>query len=206
MKNELTRREVLKKFGLAGSSIALLSACGRDSTPPLRPDARLPNDAAPASQCDLTDGDIEGPFHQDNSPSKNDFFTDAVGGVELLLVGTVKNSNCIPLSGILIDIWQADSQGQYPDNLFRGRQLTNDSGEYSLRSIVPGRYLNGNTFRPAHLHIKVGSGSSELTTQLYFPDDPFNAEDPWFDEARMVTVTSETAIRIEASYDFVYDN
>ena len=58
-----------------------------------------------------------------------------------------------------------------------------------MRTIVPGRYLNGAQYRPAHLHLKVsGAGLRPLTTQLYFAGDPYNAADPWFRPGRALTL------------------
>jgi catechol 1,2-dioxygenase len=67
---------------------------------------------------------------------------------------------------------------------------TNEQGQYTIETIVPGRYpippnLPGlekyaGLTRPAHIHFRVmDSLYVPLTTQLYFKDDPFIANDPW---------------------------
>ena len=53
--------------------------------------------------------------------------------------------------------------------------------------MLPGRYLNGAQYRPAHVHVKVSAaGHVPLTTQLYFPDDPYNAIDPFIKNKQIV--------------------
>ena len=82
----------------------------------------------------------------------------------------------------------------------RGRVTTDAEGRWTVQTYEPGRYLNGIRYRPAHIHVKVWTGGRErLTTQLYFPDDPYNARDAWYSAAREVERTSETTAR----FDFV---
>jgi hypothetical protein len=58
--------------------------------------------------------------------------------------------------------------------------LTNEKGEYSFSTIKPGRYLNGGTFRPSHLHFRITvPGKTPMITQLYFEGDPYIPTDPW---------------------------
>ena len=69
---------------------------------------------------------------------------------------------------------------QHEGFAFRGRFRSGDEGLYRLRTIIPGHYQVGSSFRPAHIHVKVHApGRPSLTTQLYFPDDPHNAADPF---------------------------
>lgn len=57
--------------------------------------------------------------------------------------------------------------------LLRGRVRTDDKGIYRVRTIVPGRYLNGRQYRSAHVHVKLRAvGFFPLTTQLYVPAIP----------------------------------
>ena len=45
---------------------------------------------------------------------------------------------------------------------------------HAFETIQPGRYLNGGSFRPAHIHFMVSRpGLAPLTTQLYFAGDPY---------------------------------
>ena len=65
--------------------------------------------------------------------------------------------------------------------MYYGWVTSDADGRYSFSSLRPGWYLNGASYRASHLHIKVFVGGVEvLVTQLYFPDDDFNALDPIF--------------------------
>ena len=58
---------------------------------------------------------------------------------------------------------------------------TDADGAYVFRSLRPGWYLNGLRYRTSHLHVKVFLNDQALiTSQIYFPDDPFNSEDGIF--------------------------
>ncbi len=47
-------------------------------------------------------------------------------------------------------------------------------------TIIPGRYLNGSTYRPSHIHFRITApGHTELVSQVYFAEDPFIDDDPW---------------------------
>ena len=53
-------------------------------------------------------------------------------------------------------------------------------GEYSFKTIFPGKYLNGEYYRPAHIHYRVTEkNSKELVSQIYFQGDPQITKDPW---------------------------
>jgi protocatechuate 3,4-dioxygenase beta subunit len=120
--------------------------------------------------------------------------------------GVVKDTAGTPLEGVL-DIWQADEKGVYDNDGFklRGKIIVDDtavrhprlrselqvpSGAYSFQTIMPGDYQiadNPPDFRCAHIHVKVtAEGYKPLTTQLYFPDDQYNATDHWFDRRRVI--------------------
>ncbi len=74
-------------------------------------------------------------------------------GVRLTVGGYVFGLACRPISGVLLDFWQADTNGAY-DNTgfrFRGHQFTGADGSFKLTTIVPGLYPG----RTRHLHVKV---------------------------------------------------
>jgi protocatechuate 3,4-dioxygenase beta subunit len=85
----------------------------------------------------------------------------------------------------------------------RGKLRADASGAFRVRTIVPGRYLNGAQYRPAHVHVKVSApGFLPLTTQLYFPGDPYNAVDPFIVRSLIMRVADEGGLK-RASFDFV---
>lgn len=157
----------------------------------------------PRTCGELTQTNIEGPFFLAGSPERTDLRGD-LPGLPLVLSGVVYDTTCEPLSGALVDFWQADETGAYDATgpTLRGHQFTSASGDYTLSSILPGRYLNGRVYRPAHLHVKVIAAGHTLTTQLYFPDDPFNEGDAFFLPELVVRVEEETSELLVAHFDF----
>jgi len=141
-------------------------------------------DGESAGDC-LTTGDILGPFYRPNAPFRDDLTGDGVQGRKLVVKGRVIGRDCkTVVKDALVDVWQCDVNGEYDNrsNNFRlrGRQQVDDGGEYAFTTIMPGRYLNGRQFRPAHIHFRVtGAGHRELISQLYFAGDPHIDDDPW---------------------------
>lgn len=163
--------------------------------------------------CTATADNIEGPYYRAGAPMRIDLTEPGTLGVRVVVRGTVATSDCTPIAGAELDFWQADADGGYdndgvddpPDQAFvlRGRMLTDDEGRYELRTIIPGHYLNGAQFRPAHIHVSVrASGFAPLTTQLYFEGDPYNEIDPFIIESLIMPLTDEGGGKA-ARFDFV---
>ncbi|MER7908972.1 carbohydrate-binding protein [Streptomyces sp. NPDC096068] len=162
---------------------------------------------APALTPACDDGDdptpeqIEGPYFKPNSPLRSSLLESNTPGVRLTVSGYVFGLACRPISGVLLDFWQADTNGAY-DNTgfrFRGHQFTGADGSFKLTTIVPGLYPG----RTRHLHVKVQApGRPVLTTQLYFPGEPRNNTDSIFDPRLLMTVRDAGGAR-EAAFDFV---
>jgi protocatechuate 3,4-dioxygenase beta subunit len=145
-----------------------------------------------------TSADIEGPFYKKDAPFKSDL----VDKPTLRVIGSVYNTNGELLNNAILDIWHADEKGAYDMEgfNFRGKVNVNADANYEFHTIVPGDYpLDDGEFRCSHLHIKVfAPGYKLLTTQLYFPDDPHNETDQWFDESRVIGYP-------EGVFDFVLE-
>jgi protocatechuate 3,4-dioxygenase beta subunit len=109
-------------------------------------------------------------------------------GQVVMVQGVVIDQNCQPVSGVLVEIWQACHTGKYnhssdpnpapldPNFQYWGKAVTNERGEYRFRTIVPGAYPAGqNWVRPPHIHFKVSKrGYMELITQMYFAGHKLN--------------------------------
>jgi protocatechuate 3,4-dioxygenase beta subunit len=150
---------------------------------------------------DPTPPQTAGPFYKPSSPKRTSLIEPGVKGTRILLRGHVRNSRCHPISGALVDFWQADADGMY-DNAgyrLRGHQYTQDSGRYFLETIVPGLYPG----RTRHLHVRVQAPKGPvLTTQLYFPGEPQNRRDGIFNEKLLLDVGQNGSEKL-ASFDFV---
>ncbi|MCB5165839.1 dioxygenase [Streptomyces bambusae] len=157
--------------------------------------------------CD--DGDhptppqTEGPYFKPNSPMRTSLLEPGMAGTRLTVTGYVFGRSCLPVSGVLMDFWQADANGAYDNARYRlrGHQFTDSRGSFALTTIVPGLYPG----RTRHIHVKLQApGRPVLTTQLYFPNEPRNNTDSIFDPRLLMTVRDAGGAR-EAAFDFVLD-
>lgn len=132
-----------------------------------------------------TDPNIEGPFYRPGAPLR-DVLAEPGG---LRLTGTVRDTACRPMRDAVLEIWHADTNGEYDlqGDRLRGMLRTDENGRWSLRTGHPGHYRVGGTYRPAHIHVKVHANDRPpLTTQLYFRGDPYNDADPWFRQSLLI--------------------
>jgi protocatechuate 3,4-dioxygenase beta subunit len=154
---------------------------------------------------DPTAANIEGPFYKKGAPHRAILAGDKDAGERLVVTGAVRNTACEPIAGAEMEIWQADASGAYDNDGFhlRGALTTDKHGRWELHTITPGRYLNGDRYRPAHIHVKLRApGLRSLTTQLYFAGDPYNDGDPFIVSSLIMQHSKANGVR-RASYDFV---
>ncbi|CAL9350799.1 carbohydrate-binding protein [Streptomyces sp. enrichment culture] len=202
----ISRKNLLRAAVAAGASVPLLATGGIA----LARDAVRSDDTrslTPTPYCDdgddLTPDQMEGPYFKPNSPRRTSLVTAGTVGTPLTVSGYVFGRNCVPLSGVLLDFWQADNAGAYDmaGFAFRGHQFTDSTGAFKLTTIVPGLYPG----RTRHIHVKAQApGKPVLTTQLYFPGEPRNATDMLYDPALLMNVRSAGNGR-EGTFDFVLD-
>ena len=215
MKSQLSRRDLLT----AGLGAIVLGACREPAgsyriASSSQPHVPPPSPSPQLVGCQATETNIEGPYYRSGAPFRSRLIDASTAGVSLRLTGRVLSLDCrSPLAGAVLDVWQADAAGHYdndgsndaPASVFRlrGRVTCDARGGFELRTIVPGRYLNGPSYRPAHIHVKLAAaGHLPLTTQLYFPGDPSNDRDPFIRRSLIMDVQS-SAQETAANYDFV---
>jgi len=114
--------------------------------------------------------------------------TDLAGAQEaaepVALFGRITDARDKPAVNVIIEIWQADAQGRYGADGFRGwgRTWTDRDGAYRFRTIKPGGYAvpESNRSRAPHITMTLlASGVMRpLVTQMFFPGEALNAEDP----------------------------
>lgn len=109
----------------------------------------------------------------------------------VIIEGVVTDQRNRPVSGALVEIWQACDTGKYnhpadpntaeldPNFQYWGKAVTDKNGFYRFRTIIPGAYpADTNWIRPPHIHYKVAKlGYVELITQMYFADNELNSQD-----------------------------
>ncbi|MBA2384473.1 MAG: hypothetical protein H0V68_07410, partial [Actinobacteria bacterium] len=146
----------------------------------------------------------EGPYFKPRSPLRRSIVPAGAGGTRLTLSGRVLTTSGRPVAKALIDFWQASASGVYDNggHRFRGHQLTDGDGRYTLFTVVPGLYPG----RTRHIHVKVQAPRKPvLTTQLFFPNVPGNAADSIYDRDCVVRNWRTRDGRRLATFDFVLD-
>ena len=140
-----------------------------------------PDGGQTTDNCEITGSDVKGPFYEEGAPFTNQLADAEEVGVRIRIEGTVYEPDCTtPIPGALLDIWQADNEGEYhsaeEEYRLRGQILADDDGRYAFESILPGRYAMSGSFRPAHIHFTISKpGFVPVTTQMYFEGDPYLA-------------------------------
>ena len=122
-------------------------------------------------------------------------------GQRIIVAGRVLDEDGRPVSGALVEVWQANAAGRYfhqrddhpapldPNFTGAGRVMTDADGRYQFTTIKPGAYPwrnHHNAWRPAHIHFSLFGCDfrTRLVTQMYFPDDPMFPFDPIFQSVR----------------------
>ena len=101
-------------------------------------------------------------------------------GSKVLLQGQVMDTTGAALPGAVIEIWQADVNGNYnvpsgsdpavvlPDFQYFGTATADQNGEYAFLTLKPAPFQTS----PARIHFKVKqNGSVLMTSQFYFAED-----------------------------------
>ncbi len=206
------RRQFLKNTTIGALSVSFLPLTGKtlDAT-----------NGTSNSDCKPVTLDYygEGPFYTENPPEMVDgqLAKQDEPGTKLIITGRVTNLDCTKvIPGTVIDVWHADNAGDYDNDGYnlRGRTVSNSQGFYMIKTIHPGKYNTGNSYRPSHIHFKITPPEFEtLTTQLYFEGDSDNATDAAasirsgeFDASdRIIPLTTNADGIEEGTWDIVVD-
>jgi protocatechuate 3,4-dioxygenase beta subunit len=205
----LSRREVLALMGAVsvstvaaacapGSIASGLGSSSASSAPGTTTGASAAGSASAVAgasslpSCVVVPALTEGPYYVDEKLERSDIRPDtstgkAVEGAVLTLdwlVSKVDGTACVPLEGVLVDVWHCDALGEYSDvgseqghDFLRGYQHTDANGRAAITTIYPGWYQG----RAVHIHFKIRTdpaavtGGFEFTSQLFF-DDAFSAK------------------------------
>lgn len=204
------RRTFLKNTALASLGLGL------GATAKANPTLTKPNELV---TCERTTLDYygEGPFYTEGPPmlEDNQLASSAEPGERMIISGRVLNLACSEfLPDTVVDVWHANAAGGY-DNAgynLRGFTRSNDQGFYLFETIKPGKYLNGSSYRPAHIHFKITPpGFQQLITQLYFEGDTDIPGDAAasitsgnFDASnRIIALTENSEGKLEGTFDIV---
>ena len=170
-KEKIDRKEFIRKVGLGLLSVPLIvQGCSTSAESQTIAD----------DHCGFTDSATEGPFFVSNSRESVNINFTKLPGEPMEVSGVVYGGNDgkTRVAGAKIEIWHSDKDGNYhptgdgdiseykaSEIALRGHVFTNDKGEYSFNSIVPGLYPG----RRRHIHYKIiADKHRELTTQSYW--------------------------------------
>jgi hydroxyquinol 1,2-dioxygenase len=144
-----------------------------------------------AFDAKATPATVLGPFHIEGSPEKEfgGDMSDGLPGTPLYITGVVRDLDGSPVTGAVLDVWQADAEGAYESQLpdvdearLRAKYTSRADGSYCLKTIAPKGYsipMDGpvgalirdtgiSHFRPAHVHFLINAAGYEpLITHLF---------------------------------------
>ncbi len=181
------------------TAVNFLNETGEAGEIPLLLDVFLEALVVDASSHDRrgTAPNLLGPYYLECAPfiKKGRLASKAEAGDRLMVSGVVRDVEGEPLSGVVLDFWQADAQGRYsgfdagPGEMnLRGRLRSGKDGSYVLHTVRPSPYtiphdgptgrllqaMGRHPWRPAHIHLKIShEGYRSLTTQIYFADSEY---------------------------------
>lgn len=143
-----------------------------------------------------------GPFYPQMKPLDQDADLTTIKGKPgrakgkvIHLMGRVINLKGEPVSGARVEIWQADSKGRYvhpsdpnpvpadPNFQGFGVQITDAEGRYRFKTVKPAPYSLPfllSSMRTPHIHFEVLGKIDRVVTQMFFPNEPLNAQDGLF--------------------------
>lgn len=133
--------------------------------------------------------------------------------------GRVLTTDGVPVAGALVEAWQADERGRYrhpsagpapadPGFIGYGAVHTDAAGAFRFDTLRPGHYGDGALRRAPHIHFQVTGRCDRLVTQMFFPDEPSNADDRLFaasrhPEALLASVVRNSPARMVLRWEIV---
>ncbi|MGB0871421.1 MAG: hypothetical protein ACPGSD_17660 [Flavobacteriales bacterium] len=207
-KDHKSRRHFLQNISFAGLALGM--------SPLVYSKSKQETEGA---ACNPTTKDYygEGPFYTANPPNivNNQLASTTEVGTKIIVKGRIYNLDCSEyIPNTIVDVWHANDDGAYDNSGYnlRGKTTSDANGYYVFETIKPGKYLNGSSYRPSHIHFKISPpGFPTVTTQLYFEGDTSIAGDAAasitsgaFDAtSRIVPLVNNADGVLEANWDIV---
>jgi protocatechuate 3,4-dioxygenase beta subunit len=116
------------------------------------------SETSAAPRCQPTRGDGAGPFQQNPLAAPR---RAKIGTGHVLQGRVLRATDCKPVAGVLVVLWQAGPNGYGPRG--RGSVVTDRSGRFRFEGPVPASY----TGRPPHIHIAVSHPAYEELLTRY---------------------------------------
>jgi protocatechuate 3,4-dioxygenase beta subunit len=159
---------------------------------------------AHASQHNVTETTVLGPFHRENPPllANGDNISPGLPGEPLEVRVVIADAAGQPIPGAQVDVWHASKDGGYDSQIgdgeahtMRGRFRTGADGVVHFWTINPSAYpvphdgpagevlaaMGRGPMRPAHVHFWIkAEGYRDLITHLFAEGDAYLQEDAVF--------------------------
>lgn len=167
------------------------------------------------SELKVTPSQTIGPFFR--------FGTDWIADEDLVsdsylnainLRGTIYDGGGNPVPDAMLEIFQADEDGNFPPNTADswsgfGRRLTDDSGSYEIRTVKPGPVATScGVMQAPHISVIVFARGllKPVFSRIYFDDESdANSKDPLLNAIPDVTSRNTLIAIKKGSSDFVFD-
>ncbi|RZJ26999.1 MAG: hydroxyquinol 1,2-dioxygenase [Haliea sp.] len=151
-----------------------------------------------------TEATVFGPFHVEGAPhyEHGDDVANGAAGEACVVRGRVLGLKGEPVPGAVVEVWQADAEGNYDvqyaelaQHQARGVLNAGPDGRFNFRTIVAEAYpipVDGpvgdmlratrrHPWRPAHLHFMISApGYEKLVTHVFRSDDRYLDSDAVF--------------------------
>ena len=217
-RSPIGRRTVLVATGATAATLAVGAVASSGAPTATTADAAP---VAAAAVCTLTKEMTEGPYYLDGEYVRSDI-TEGKAGIPLKLSLTVVDSGtCAPLKNALVELWHADSLGEYsgyvgnnghsePDDgtFLRGGVLTDAGGVAAITTIYPGWYRG----RCVHIHVKVHTGVTVTSDGHFTGGQEVHTGQLFFNEtvtaavAKVSPYSANTVTRTTLAQDSIYDD
>lgn len=176
----------------------------------------MPRSVLATDPCSQSPAQTEGPYWVNEMLLRSDIRSDPATGVLeqgfpfrfAINVSEISSGQCLPASGLWVDVWHCNALGVYSDvaaqgtlgkKFLRGYQVSDNHGNVRFLSIYPGYYPG----RTVHIHFRVRRIVNNVTTfnfvsQFYFNDtlttNIFNRELPYKNRPPRTTFNSNDGI------------
>lgn len=174
-----------------------------------------------------TEPTVFGPFFLENAPSfeLGDDVSGGASGEPCFVHGTIKSLDGKPVPNALINVWQADADGNYDVQYAhlakpqaRGILHADENGNFHFKTILAEAYpiptdgpvgamlkaTKNHPWRPAHLHFMIDApGYEKLITHVFRDHDQYLESDVVFGVRS--SLVADWKKKADGTYDLEYD-
>jgi protocatechuate 3,4-dioxygenase beta subunit len=137
-------------------------------------------DPVVATHCEITPSSLPTvimpvPMNLTNNLRRGEGSPEVASGTPIYIQGTVRDEMCVPIPGVKVELWHADTKGRYlgdkdvdPYFVGSGTAVTDNMGQYTFLSVLPDT-PKGGALPLAHIRVS-HPDFSILETDMYFSE------------------------------------